>query len=270
MLEGEFRLQKERVVEAYRRWAPRIGTHHEDRFHMVSQGLTARTLEAFLFELPRDTPILDAGGGDGQWSLFLAKQGFTNVLLGDISPELLEVARQWARSEGLLGSITVERMDIETDAPTSEFGVVLCLGGVLSHCLDHKKALKNLYASLRQRGTAVISVDSYFEAKATAQFVRDQVEKELLLTQGISRWFFGSRLPYYTKYFRRQELADDMVECGFKLRRVQSRPQEIAWDLGARFFDNDELARAVAEEERLAARPELLDLGYQLEFVLGK
>jgi 2-polyprenyl-3-methyl-5-hydroxy-6-metoxy-1,4-benzoquinol methylase len=269
MLDGQYDLQKERVAEAYRLWAPRIRTHHEDCFHVVAQALTARTLETFLFKLP-DTPILDMGGGDGQWSRFLAKHGFTNVLLADLSPDLLQVARDLAREEKVLGSIRFEELDIEKASLTNEFDVVLCLGGVLSHCLNYKKALQNLYASLTTNGTGVISVDSFFEAKVTAQFVTDPEELDILLTDGISRQFLGARLPYYTKYFRREELSDALKDCGFTIMRVQSRPQMTPWDLRARFPNSETLAKAVAEEERLAAKPELLDCGYQLEFTVSK
>ncbi len=270
MIDDEVSKQKERVIEAYRRWAPRITTHHEDAFHVIAQALTARTLETFLFELPRDTPVLDVGGGDGQWTVFMTKHGFNNLLLADLCPDLLDVARGSVRQEGASGRVRFKELDIEKTKLANEFGVVLCLGGVLSHCLNFEAALKNLHASLAPNGIAVISVDSFFEAKWTAQFVTDPVELNSLLSDGISSWFFGSRLPYFTKYFRRDELGDALKESGFRIVRVQSRPQITPWDLRARFPDDETLAKALISEEALAARPELLDYGYQLEFVVTK
>jgi 2-polyprenyl-3-methyl-5-hydroxy-6-metoxy-1,4-benzoquinol methylase len=235
---------------------------------VIAQALTARTLESVLFEFPRNALIADIGGGDGQWSLFLADHGFTNILLADLSPDLLRVAANLAEERKVL--MRFLEMDIEKASLPCESDVVLCLGGVLSHCLNYKKGLKNLHASLKPSGVGIISVDSFFEAEATSRFVSDADDLRLLLGEGVSRWFFGSRLPYYTKYFRSQELRNALTECGFTIIAVQSRPHTTPWDLRARFSDSNSLANALVVEGQLAAKTELLDCGYQLEFVIGK
>jgi ubiquinone/menaquinone biosynthesis C-methylase UbiE len=266
----EEKQQKEWVIEAYKRWATQINVHHEDAFHVIVQALTEHTLQKYIFQLPKDTAILDAGGGDGQWSLYLARHEFTNILLADISPELLIVARNSARQENVEEMISFQEIDIEKMNLSNQYGVVLCLGGVLSHCLNYRKALQNIYNVLHKNGIGIFSVDSFYEAKITAQYVKDTKELELLLSQGISKQFFKSCLPYYTKYFRLKELSEAISQCNFRTLRVHSRPQITAWDLGVRFSSTEDIHKILDEETRLVERKELLDYGYQLEFVVTK
>jgi ubiquinone/menaquinone biosynthesis C-methylase UbiE len=263
-------LQKESVREAYRKWAPGIQIHHEDAFHVMTQAFTEMTLRTYVLPLPKNTPILDLGGGDGQWSLYLAKNGFTHIALADISPELLEIARKQAEQANITGNINFQEVDIENMRISSRYPLVLCLGGVLSHCLNYKQALQNIYDVLDDNGVGIISVDSFYEAKITAQFIEDTKELEELMTKGISRQFFQSRLPYYSKYFHYSELAETLIECGFRILRAQSRPQITGWDLKARFKNREDFQKTLDKEIRLAEQKELMDYGYQLEFVVTK
>jgi ubiquinone/menaquinone biosynthesis C-methylase UbiE len=74
--------------------------------------------------------ILDAGGGTGRLSVFLAKQGF-EVTLMDISPEMLESAHEKAHREDL--PIRIVEGDIEnTPFENQEFDLVMAEGGVIS------------------------------------------------------------------------------------------------------------------------------------------
>ncbi len=269
-MNDEEKLQKESVIEAYKRWAPRISVHHEDAFHVIAQAFTELTLKTYVSELRKDTAILDIGGGDGQWSRYLARHGFANILLADLSPDLLIVARNLARQENVEEMLTFQELDIENMNLSNRYGVVLCLGGVLSHCLNYQKALQNVYNVLLENGIGIFSVDSFYEAKITAQFVEDSQELELLLSKGISKQFFKSRLPYYSKYFRSEEFSEALSQCHFRTLRVRSRPQITAWDLNARFSSTKDFQKILDEEIRLVERKELLNYGYQLEFVVTK
>jgi 2-polyprenyl-3-methyl-5-hydroxy-6-metoxy-1,4-benzoquinol methylase len=262
--------QKEKVIATYKQWAPRIQSHHQDAFHVIEQALTERTLQTCILPLPKDIPILDIGGGDGRWSRFLAKQGFTNILLTDISPDILAVAQNLAKQENVEDKIKFQELDVENFDLPGRFGVVLCLGGVLSHCLNYKQALQNIYKVLQDRSIAIFSVDSFYAAKITAGFIDDPKELEMLLSQGISKQYFNLQLPYYCKYFRYNELKEALVQCHFQILRVHSRPQVTMFDLGARFSSIKEFQKTLDKEVNLSAKEELLDFGSQLEVVVTR
>lgn len=72
--------------------------------------------------------ILDAGGGQGQFSLTLAKAGH-QVVLCDISAEMLKLAREQVDSAGLRQQVTLVHCGIQTLAQhlaDDQFDLVLC------------------------------------------------------------------------------------------------------------------------------------------------
>lgn len=74
--------------------------------------------------------ILDAGGGTGRWAAMLSKMGF-EVTMMDISPDMLEVAHERFKKEGL--EIRLLEGDIEhTPFEDDQFDLVFAEGGVLS------------------------------------------------------------------------------------------------------------------------------------------
>jgi SAM-dependent methyltransferase len=164
----------------------------------------------------------------------------------------------------------VQELDAENFVLAERFGMVLCLGGVLSHCLNYQKALQNIYNVLQEKGTAIFSVDSFYAAKFTAAFVDDPIELDMLLSQGISRQYFNVRPLYYCKYFRYQELKAALVQNKFKPVIIRSRPQVTGWDLHARFSGLEDFQKTLEKEIKLSERQELLDYGYQLEAVVTK
>lgn len=67
-----------------------------------------RALEILADKLPPGARVLDLGGGPGRYAIELARRGH-RVVLADLSPELLGVARQRAAEAGLPG---VEGFDV--------------------------------------------------------------------------------------------------------------------------------------------------------------
>jgi ubiquinone/menaquinone biosynthesis C-methylase UbiE len=81
--------------------------------------------------LPRDrnAKILDAAGGTGRITLLLAKMGYS-VTLADISPSMLEVARQKMLREGVLDKVTISECNVcNLPFPNEYFHFTLCWGG---------------------------------------------------------------------------------------------------------------------------------------------
>ncbi|HML04070.1 MAG TPA: class I SAM-dependent methyltransferase [Candidatus Bathyarchaeia archaeon] len=71
-----------------------------------------------------DSLVLDAGGGNGRWTIPMAKKG-CRVVLVDISEGMLNVARQRVAAEGLEDRIEISKGDIrKLDYPDETFDFV--------------------------------------------------------------------------------------------------------------------------------------------------
>ncbi len=119
---------------------------------------TVATLEA---DLPEAGRVLDAGGGPGRYSIWLAERGY-DVDHVDLTPDLLEVAREKAREAGVADAIDHGRADVR-DLPHEDdaFDAVCCLGGVLSHVVDadeRREAVAELRRVARPGAPVFVSV----------------------------------------------------------------------------------------------------------------
>lgn len=107
--------------------------------------------------------ILDAGGGTGRVTLRLAKMGY-RLTLSDISPDMLDVARQKLSKERLLDRVEIKEADITSlPFPDESFDLVLCLGGPLS-LSDSFNAAMELIRVLKSQGKIVVDVFSRYWA----------------------------------------------------------------------------------------------------------
>jgi SAM-dependent methyltransferase len=122
---------------------------------LIEWDLTCRALEA---HLPPAARVLDLGGGPGRYARWLAERGHA-VVLADLSPELLEIAKQ--RLAGVAGIEAI----VEADAcdlarwETGEFGAVVALGPFyhLADAAQRDRAAAELARVLGRDGIAVIS-----------------------------------------------------------------------------------------------------------------
>ena len=134
----------------------------QDPYHQIEFIVTMHFLEKYL---PKRGTVLDAGGGPGRYSIELARQGYSIVLL-DLVPEMLEIARRKMKRAGVLrkarqfvqGSVE----DLST-FPEGCFDAVLCLGGPLNHLLEAKrreKAAEELTRVAKKKAPIFVSVIS--------------------------------------------------------------------------------------------------------------
>lgn len=121
----------------------------------------AITTHALQKHLPRSGRILDVGGGPGRYTIWLAKRGY-QVVLADLSPNLLEIARTKIAEAGVQSQIesiiacdATDLSHIGNDA----FDAVLCLGPFyhLVGMDDRRKAIRELVRVLQPKGIAFIA-----------------------------------------------------------------------------------------------------------------
>lgn len=87
-------------------------------------------------QLPDTGRVLDAGGGSGRYSIWLADNGY-EVVHCDLSPEQVCIAREKVAEHDHTERVTTIEADIRRlPFETGEFDAVCCLGGPLSHILD--------------------------------------------------------------------------------------------------------------------------------------
>ncbi len=111
--------------------------------------------EAIPHLLAADTSlrILDAGGGQGQFSLSLAKAGH-KIVLCDISAEMLKLAREQAENAGLEQQVTLVHcalQDLPAQLDDTQFDLVLC-HAVMEWMAEPHTLLPCLYQYLKPGG----------------------------------------------------------------------------------------------------------------------
>ena len=127
--------------------------------HLEFQGTT----DYLARYLPDSGRVLDAGGGAGRYSVWLAERGYDVTLL-DRSRRQCEIARAKAREHGVADRVTVERGDLRRlPFAADAFDAVCCTGGPLSHLTDagdRERALAELRRVAREGSPAFVSVMS--------------------------------------------------------------------------------------------------------------
>ena len=107
-----------------------------DAYHRLEFMITMHFLDKYL---PKKGLILDAGGGPGRYTIELAKKDY-DVVLQDLSPKCLEIAKREIEKAGVKGKVKeiVEGSitDLSEFAEES-FDAVLCLGA-LPHLIERK------------------------------------------------------------------------------------------------------------------------------------
>ena len=122
----------------------------------------AITCHVLSIYLPPAGRILDIGGGPGRYTIWLAERGY-QVVLADLSPELLEIARARIAESGIAHQVEAiveaDACDLSAWADES-FDAVLSLGPFyhLPDAVDRTRATKELVRVLRPGGLAFIAL----------------------------------------------------------------------------------------------------------------
>lgn len=106
---------------------------------------------------PQDRVILDIGTGQGRFALHFAKAGAKRVIGIDISPIMLEIARQKALENNLSDRTFFEHGDAESlvNFPDNYFDIV-CSIGTLVHLPSPIKAMHEIFRVCKVDGLVII------------------------------------------------------------------------------------------------------------------
>jgi ubiquinone/menaquinone biosynthesis C-methylase UbiE len=133
-----------------------------DPYRKIEFIVTMHFLENYL---PTHGLVLDAGGGPGRYTIELAKRGYDVVLL-DLAPEMLKLAKKKIRRAGVLRKVNQFVQGSVEDLcmfPDERFDAVLCLGAPLCHLLNAKqreKAVKELVRVAKKDAPIFVSAIS--------------------------------------------------------------------------------------------------------------
>ena len=147
----------------------------------------------------RKTKILDAAGGTGRIALPLAKMGYS-VSLCDISPAMLNVAKQKLRKEGLLNKVKISECDVHKLRFTDEtFDFVLCWDGMIEAAKElvrvTKKGGKISIFLMNKYGNAIEKFPEDPESalamlKSEPSYFHDEEHKHMTVTPEEARQHF--------------------------------------------------------------------------------
>lgn len=150
--------------EDVKRYYTYLGEQEWERLNATTIGAIeyAVTLHALETYLPSDGRILDVGGGPGRYTIWLAQRGY-RVVLADLSPELLEIARlkinEHDVSENIEAIVEADVRDLSS-WPNAAFDAVLALGPFyhLPDEADRLRAAREIRRILHPGGTAFIAL----------------------------------------------------------------------------------------------------------------
>lgn len=195
----------------------------------VEWAVSTETLRTYL---PSKGRVLDLGGGPGRYAIWLAQRGY-RVVLADISPAMLDLARERIAAAGPAVSANIEAV-IEGDAcdlpmfSHAEFDAVLCLGPFyhLPEAADRSRAGGELKRLVKPGGMlAVMHMSRYALLRRTLALpderhhLRDAEWLTRLLNDGI---FYNEVAGRFNSGYgaRPQEIAPFFESFGFRTKTL--------------------------------------------------
>ncbi|MFB0558718.1 MAG: class I SAM-dependent methyltransferase [Candidatus Bathyarchaeia archaeon] len=251
----------------------------QDAYHRLEYIVTMYFLEKYL---PEKGMILDAGGGPGRYTIDLVKMDY-DVVLFDLSPRSLEVARREIKKAGLEGRVKKIVEGSITDL--SEFGegsfdAVLCLGP-LSHLLeedDRNKAITELIRVAKKDAPIFASVISLYGVyRVVLKRLTDELlnpSHEEMFTKGIHRedWHVDVSRRGFTdaKFFHPtevRELFEDQGTETLEMATCEGLSSQLVEETNNLYEDKKKWERWLEIVLRTCNDPHILGLGEHFLYI---
>lgn len=150
---------------------------------LTSQEKTAAYLDFLKPFLSKDKKILDVGCGYGRLAVPLAKEGY-HVEGVDLSPNLIEKAKQYAQKEKVTVKFTLGDMR-SLPYKDESFDLVICMWSTFCYMLtleDHTKAIEQMCRVLKSKGHIIIDLPATKKNKITdGVFIKENILKTKIL-----------------------------------------------------------------------------------------
>jgi ubiquinone/menaquinone biosynthesis C-methylase UbiE len=239
----------------------------------VLDAVTWKYLEPFV---PTDANafVLDAGGGTGRWAIPIARKG-SNVVLIDVTQEMLKVAAEKIRKEGLQRRISVEKGDItQVGHADRSFDLVFCEQALF---LFKRPSilLKEMRRVLKRGARLVISAQNLYVQCLAALSENpkvEDVEKTLRLLQRkeYSTMTKDRKVKIYT--WKPNEFRSLLERNGFRIERIVGKGTTMPLRISTEVFmkkDYDEnlFQRILQFELAMCERPDALPLAGHLQAI---
>ena len=219
----------------------------------------------------RSAPVLDLGGGTGVRALRIAQAGH-HVVLTDISPGLLDRAREKVDAAGLTDNVQARDVDIcdLSVFQDASFPLVLALGDPLSYCGDARRALGEINRVTGRSSILIGDVENRYRGGLSSRRATSWTDARRILLDGVARWP-DPAMPHDIQQFSPEELRELLLETGWKVEGLY--PSDIvASTLSAEILQEADDSDAVfddmvAVERELRDDPSLVALGNEIQFV---
>lgn len=212
--------------------------------------------------------VLDAGGGVGINAIMMAEM-CESVTLLDITPQILELARENINSSGLQDRIQIVSGDIcQLEAfEDGYFSFVVCVGDALSYVLDQReKAISELVRVAKSGSFLILGTDSKF-GFLRLRLTQGKIEEAWeILRRDETYCGMGPRTHLYTV----SEMQSLLEQNGCRLIEVASTPSLSDTIDVAQYIEMDKWEQLKELELEICSKPELLGTGLHLLFVAQK
>ena len=188
--------------------------------HQLERDVTWQYLDAYL---PPHGHILEVGMGTGQYTLGLARRGYS-IFAVDLSEKLIAVVKERASDAGLSDLIEFQVGDARflEGIPKNAFDAVLLMGPLyhLTNMEDRKATLKRAFESLKPNGVLFSALLSRFgilgdRLKKAPSWIENQEEVWSIVEQGYNPE--NPRKGGFRGYYARlDEIAPLHEEIGFQ------------------------------------------------------
>lgn len=137
-----------------------IATEYEEQYETLYWKIYDKLTYDHMFDNIENSKgvVLDAGGGTGKWARIFAQKGY-EVIVTDLSSQMLKQGEKYAKEKGLLNRMSFVKGDI-CDLPflDKKFDITISQGNPVCYSNNPEKAISEIARVTKQGGDVVISV----------------------------------------------------------------------------------------------------------------